>query len=139
MINLPTREGIGRGHEQKKVFFQIRSDCHKTQDLSSPQMTNIDAKQIVKKKLTTSIPLLMSKLVKKYAQGPFFQFVGSVPAYRQSMRLFCLIILSRIYPRTRLSLVHKCECIKSKLHTRLNTSGKHPVFRQNSISEKKRT
>ena len=33
-------------------------------------------------------------------------------------------------------LVRKNEWILSKLHTRLNTSGKRPAFRQNSISEK---
>ena len=37
---------------------------------------------------------------------------------------------------TRLLLVRKYECIKSKLHTRLNTPGKRLAFPQNSISEK---
>jgi hypothetical protein len=36
---------------------------------------------------------------------------------------------SEVLTRTRLSLVRKYECIKSKLHTRLNTSDKHPAFR----------
>ena len=74
------------------------------------------------KKLTNSIPTLMSKLVKKYAFGPVFKFVGFVPAYPyvvcalkcSSEVLNLPNISNRIHSHTRLSMVHENECIRSK-------------------------
>ena len=83
-------------------------------------MTKLCAKRIVKK-LTTSIPIFMSELVKKYAYGPVFFIlrictsVALVCAIKFLSEAFILPRIStRIQSRTKLSLVHNYKCIKSK-------------------------
>ena len=90
-----------------------------------------------KKKNDDKYPIFDVEVGQKICLGALFSTRSFCTGVLLVSALFCLIILTKICPRTRLSLVRKNECILSKLHTRLNTSGKRPAFRQNSISENK--